>query len=301
MSGLVLELGYLALYTVELPLDLCFSWSSFGIFVSTTERWVRLVLAMEVSIDTKTFTSINFSADMSIDIDTKLGDLTLAAPVQLPPPPPVHDRDPWPKEREGDPIPHFAHFDNPSTAVKSTECLNREIRDEWDNYDNMFYNEWLKVSIEPTRFVDPDVIRHMGIREDLEDMFVELGKGNMATNPHVLYPQLVRQFIAMVQVYYGNKRVKRANEGTLTFFIRSIHYRVPLMTLSTIYGFQNSELQRATVPRAAMTSTSTIPAMPDMSTHPEGDFQRIVVDALTAIWARVSRCRCSSRASVRAS
>ncbi|KAF2612871.1 hypothetical protein F2Q70_00011515 [Brassica cretica] len=174
MSGLVLELGYLALYTVELPLDLCFSWSSFGIFVSTTERWVRLVLAMEVSIDTKTFTSINFSADMSIDIDTKLGDLTLAAPVQLPPPPPVHDRDPWPKEREGDPIPHFAHFDNPSTAVKSTECLNREIRDEWDNYDNMFYNEWLKVSIEPTRFVDPDVIRHMGIREDLEDMCMNL-------------------------------------------------------------------------------------------------------------------------------
>ena len=37
------------------------------------------------------------------------------------------------------------------------------------------------------------------------------------------------------------------------------------------------------------------------ATHPEGDFQRIVVDALTAIWARISRCRCSSRASVRAS
>ncbi|KAF2620951.1 hypothetical protein F2Q68_00039273 [Brassica cretica] len=30
-------------------------------------------------------------------------------------------------------------------------------------------------------------------------------------------------------------------------------------------------------------------------------FQRVVVDALTAIWARVSRCRCSSRTSVRAS
>ncbi|KAF3504923.1 hypothetical protein F2Q69_00042563 [Brassica cretica] len=41
--------------------------------------------------------------------------------------------------------------------------------------------------------------------------------------------------------------------------------------------------------------------MPDMSTHPEGDFQHVVVDALTTIWARVSRCRCSSRRSVRAS
>ncbi|KAF3504024.1 hypothetical protein F2Q69_00040679 [Brassica cretica] len=43
------------------------------------------------------------------------------------------------------------------------------------------------------------------------------------------------------------------------------------------------------------------PPMPDMSTRPEGDFHRVVVDALTAIWARVSRCRCSSRKSVRAS
>ncbi|KAF2609707.1 hypothetical protein F2Q70_00013339 [Brassica cretica] len=43
------------------------------------------------------------------------------------------------------------------------------------------------------------------------------------------------------------------------------------------------------------------PPMPDMSTLPEGDFQHVVVDALAAIWDRVSRCRCSSRRSVRAS
>ncbi|KAF2609710.1 hypothetical protein F2Q70_00013334 [Brassica cretica] len=40
--------------------------------------------------------------------------------------------------------------------------------------------------------------------------------------------------------------------------------------------------------------------MPDMSTRLEGDFQHVVVDALTTIWARVSRCRCLSRASGRA-
>ena len=43
------------------------------------------------------------------------------------------------------------------------------------------------------------------------------------------------------------------------------------------------------------------PPMPDISTRPEEDFQRVVVDSLTAIWARVSRCRCSSRRSMRAS
>ncbi|KAF2537190.1 hypothetical protein F2Q68_00021088 [Brassica cretica] len=41
--------------------------------------------------------------------------------------------------------------------------------------------------------------------------------------------------------------------------------------------------------------------MPDMSTCPGGDFQRVLIDALTTIWARVSRPRCSSRRSVRRS
>ena len=55
--------------------------------------------------------------------------------------------------------------------------------DTWDDYDSIFYNEWLKVSIEPTRFVDPDVIRALGIKSGLGDLFVEMGMGNMATNP----------------------------------------------------------------------------------------------------------------------
>ncbi|KAF2531862.1 hypothetical protein F2Q70_00029775 [Brassica cretica] len=41
------------------------------------------------------------------------------------------------------------------------------------------------------------------------------------------------------------------------------------------------------------------PPMPDMSTCPEGDFLFVVVEM--PLWARVSRCRCSSRMSVRAS
>ncbi|KAF3597142.1 hypothetical protein DY000_02021222 [Brassica cretica] len=56
-----------------------------------------------------------------------------------------------------------------------------------NNYDIIFYNEWLKVSFELTRFVDPDVIRSLGIKSDLEDLFEELGMGNMATNPQEWY------------------------------------------------------------------------------------------------------------------
>ncbi|KAF3560334.1 hypothetical protein F2Q69_00012968 [Brassica cretica] len=43
------------------------------------------------------------------------------------------------------------------------------------------------------------------------------------------------------------------------------------------------------------------PPMPDTSTRPERNFQHVVVDSFTAIWARISRCRCSSMRSVRSS
>ncbi|KAF3486208.1 hypothetical protein F2Q69_00054917 [Brassica cretica] len=112
----------------------------------------------------------------------------VGASSAAPPPPPVRDQYPWPREREDEPIPIFDHFHDTHKAVNSAACRNRAIEDMWDDYDSIFYNEWLKVSIEPTRFVDPDVIRALGIKSDLDDLFVELGIGNLATNPQVLYP-----------------------------------------------------------------------------------------------------------------
>ncbi|KAF3547427.1 hypothetical protein DY000_02007578 [Brassica cretica] len=321
-------------------------------------------------------------------------------------PAPIRDRDPWPRQPEDGPIPLFDHFEVTRKAAKSLECRNRAIKNARDDYDNIFYNAWLQVSIEPTRFIDPDVVRVLGIRSDLEDLFVELGMGNFATHPQVLDPELVHQFMATVNVYYIHERANKASEGVLTIFIRGIRYRVPLLTLCTINGFE-TERQHATgrkretvgslltpifvhcrvplddaemddrivyIDAAHLTSAQWLkddrdwcfrdedgvhlvrlplwsltdfshglniiqfrpdprrvrapaaqprsytvqrpggpqphqledalppfPPMPDMSTRREGDFECVVVDALSAIWARVSRCRCSSRRSVRAS
>ncbi|KAF2534334.1 hypothetical protein F2Q70_00031130 [Brassica cretica] len=107
----------------------------------------------------------------------------VGASSAAPPPPPVRDQYPWPREREDEPIPLFDHFNDTHKAAKSASFRNRAIEDMWDDYDSILYNEWLKVSIEPTRFVDPDVIRALGIKSDLDDLFVELGMGNLATNP----------------------------------------------------------------------------------------------------------------------
>ncbi|KAF3601950.1 hypothetical protein F2Q69_00034627 [Brassica cretica] len=139
---------------------------------------------------------------------------------------PVRDKHPWPREHEDEPIPLFDHFPDTRAAAQNAET-----------------------------FVDPDVIRSLGLRSDLEDMFVELGMGNKATNPQVLYPELVHQFMGTVNVYYANEGERRASEGILTFFIRGIRYRVPLSALSIIYGFQNAELQHAVLPDFAGRST----------------------------------------------
>ena len=134
-------------------------------------------------------------------------------------PAPVRDRDPWPRQPEDGPIPLFENFPDTRKAAKSLECHNHAIQDAWDDYDSIFYIAWWQVSIEPTRFVDPDVVQALGIRSDLEDLFVELGMGNFATHPQVLYPELVCQYMATVNVYYAHERAKKASEGVLTFFI----------------------------------------------------------------------------------
>ncbi|KAF3504425.1 hypothetical protein F2Q69_00044327 [Brassica cretica] len=41
-----------------------------------------------------------------------------------PPPPPVRDQDPWPHEREDEPIPLFDHFEDTDKAAKSSKCRN---------------------------------------------------------------------------------------------------------------------------------------------------------------------------------
>ena len=139
--------------------------------------------------------------------------IALAAPT------PETDRYPWPREREGVPLETFEHFVDPHTAVKDIKCTHREIKDEWDGYDSLFYNEWLKVSIEPTRFLDWATTRRLGLETDLVEMVRELGLRTMGTQTYDLYPELVRQFMASVQVYYANDRVRRTNEGILTFLI----------------------------------------------------------------------------------
>ena len=96
------------------------------------------------------------------------------------PPPPEMDRDPWPRERVGETLKTFEHYADPHDAVKDIKCTHREVKEAWDDYESLFYNEWLKVTIVPTRFIDWATIQRLGLETDLEEMIRELGLGTMA-------------------------------------------------------------------------------------------------------------------------
>ncbi|KAF3558037.1 hypothetical protein F2Q69_00013801 [Brassica cretica] len=76
--------------------------------------------------------------------------------------------------------------------ARSRDCTHRQFCYDWDDYDIVFYHAWQDVTIEPTRFIDWDFVRQVGIESDLKEMITELGLGHMATNTHDLSPDLCR-------------------------------------------------------------------------------------------------------------
>jgi len=149
----------------------------------------------------------------------------------------IQHRNPWLRD-DKTPIDTFEEFADPKKAVNSKECINRVLKDEWDDYDSLFYNAWLGVSIEPTRFIDPYILRKLRIETDIREMITQLGLGTMATRAYDLHVDLVRQFMATVELTYSTSKVRVAGDGTLTFFARGIRYRISIPELCRIYGFQ---------------------------------------------------------------
>ena len=127
-------------------------------------------------------------------------------------------RHPWPRPEN---IPFDVQgYADPKAAINSNECRQRPLSDNWDDYDSLFYNAWLGISIEPTKFLDRPILKKLGIEGDVMDMITQLGLGTMPSRAYDLYPDLVRQFMATVEVTYRTSSARVAGDGTLTFFAR---------------------------------------------------------------------------------
>ncbi|KAL1197957.1 hypothetical protein V5N11_013645 [Cardamine amara subsp. amara] len=152
-------------------------------------------------------------------------------------PPFVQARPPWPKRERKKISPSRVWEDSAKTVAASDECVYRDIAEDWDDYDTMFYNSWLGVEILPTRLADSCAVRRMSIKDDVTKLLTKIGLGTIATTHYELFPDLVRQFLATVYVYYKNEMVRNAQEGTLTFLIRGVRYMLALRDLCELYGF----------------------------------------------------------------
>lgn len=114
----------------------------------------------------------------------------------------------------------------------------RELTEQWDDYDSLHYNAWFDVDIEPTRFIDPEVKHKMRIQDDLYAMIAQLGLGTIATHAYDLHVSLVRQFMASVRLTYLHDGPKVAGDGVLSFFARGKRYSITIPQLCGIFGFE---------------------------------------------------------------
>ncbi|KAL1204427.1 hypothetical protein V5N11_034681 [Cardamine amara subsp. amara] len=103
----------------------------------------------------------------------------------------------------------------------------------------------LGVEIKPTRFADMQVLRKMGIQDDVLRMVRKIGLGCICIKQYDRFPDLIRQFLATARVYYSNEIVRNTQEGSLTFLIRGVQYKISLRDLYGIYGFEKEKTRVA--------------------------------------------------------
>ncbi|KFK22858.1 hypothetical protein AALP_AAs69480U000100 [Arabis alpina] len=152
------------------------------------------------------------------------------------PTPPQRIVSPWPR-LEGTKFPIRKKYGNLKTVFADPAVLNRQISETWDEYDTLLYNEWLGVTLKPTRVADEKVLRDFGIYDDVRRFLARAGLGHIGFRQHKLHPDLVRQFFASVRVYYDDG-VETAQTGHLTFMAKGVRYRVSFLDICQIFGFQ---------------------------------------------------------------
>ncbi|KFK22127.1 hypothetical protein AALP_AAs69374U000100, partial [Arabis alpina] len=159
------------------------------------------------------------------------------------------DAYPWPK-KEGERI-HIGRKwrDYPEIVLGKPEVVNRRIKKTWDAYDSLFYNQWLSVKMQPTRIADRDALAGLGIYDEVTRLLERSGLGRITTTHHDLYPDLVCQFFATLRVFFPTDAEHTGGNGTLTFLIEGVRYRLSIKDICDIYGFP-SERDNVIIPPA---------------------------------------------------
>ncbi|KAF3511771.1 hypothetical protein F2Q69_00007903 [Brassica cretica] len=217
----------------------------------------------------------------------------------------IQHRDPWPRD-DKTPIDTFEEYADPKKGVNSKECINRVLKDEWDDYDSLFYNAWLGVSIDPTRFIDPYILRKLRIETDIRISIPELCRiygFDEAASASKIPPFLgLNGFWEIIGTGAWDSNsatqtdIRHPTLWSIGFF-RFMPDPQLLHDLPAIPRRPPGVRQARATQGPPESPLPDFPIIPDIPMRDQGDFQRVVVDALRAIWARVS---CTSRRTIRA-
>ncbi|KFK29640.1 hypothetical protein AALP_AA7G159800 [Arabis alpina] len=109
------------------------------------------------------------------------------------PNPPQWIASPWPR-LEGTKFPIRQRYGNLKIVYADHAVLNRPISETWDEYDTLLYNEWLGVTLKPTRVADEKVLRDFGIYDEVRRFLARAGLGHIAIRQHRLHPDLIFGF-----------------------------------------------------------------------------------------------------------
>jgi len=80
----------------------------------------------------------------------------------------------------------------------------------------------MSVEILPTRFADFGLMQRLQIEKSVLGLLDDIGLGTICCRQYDLYPELYRQFMVSVRIYYVNDRKRNAQKGSLIFFIRGV-------------------------------------------------------------------------------
>ncbi|KAF3511774.1 hypothetical protein F2Q69_00007900 [Brassica cretica] len=275
----------------------------------------------------------------------------------------IQHRDPWPRD-DKTPIDTFEEYADPKKGVNSKECINRVLKDEWDDYDSLFYNAWLGCDLELSdlcRFRDSTSIDANSIAS-IDTLIMSLDeyadrrerrtkrrydeantsiqhrdpwprddKTPMDTFKEISIPELCCIYgfdeaaaVSKIPPFLGlngfweiigtgawdsNSATQTdIRHPTLRYFLRALANtlvdRLRFMPDPQLLRDLPAIPRRPPGVRRARATQGPpeeplpdFPIIPDIPMRDQGDFQRVVVDALCAIWARVS---CTSRRTIRA-
>ncbi|KAF2605636.1 hypothetical protein F2Q70_00026199 [Brassica cretica] len=129
---------------------------------------------------------------------------------------------PWPRE-EGEPI----KIDDPRILYFNVEG--------WDKTKARHYNALLGINILPSHFVHSETLSQLGLDEDVHATLNSHGIGDLCYRTHILYPDLVRQALALAEISYEDPDLSTFENASFSFLANGKYCSLSLEKLTEIY------------------------------------------------------------------